>query len=81
MTLVAEYRSEIAVRRVNQRRDAIGASGVVSSVHCRDRLRARAVLYSDTATAADQNAKPATPKKNQVASVIGQDLSGPADER
>jgi uncharacterized membrane protein YbhN (UPF0104 family) len=37
-----------------------------------DRLRSRAVLISDTATTADQNAKPATPKKNQVASVIGQ---------
>jgi hypothetical protein len=45
--------------------------------HCRDRLRSRAVLISDTATTADHNAKPATPKKNQVASVIGQNLSAP----
>jgi hypothetical protein len=44
------------------------------SIHTywRNRLRARAVLISVTATTADQNTKPATPKKNHVASVIGQ---------
>jgi hypothetical protein len=41
----------------------------------RDRLRARALLISDTATTADQNAKPATPTKNQVASDIVQPLA------
>jgi hypothetical protein len=46
--------------------------------HCRDRLRSRAVLISNTATTADHNAKPATPMMNHVASVIGQDLSAPA---
>jgi len=34
-------------------------------------------LISDTATTADHNAKPATPRKNQVASVIRQNLSAP----
>jgi hypothetical protein len=66
------YSKRIADKEIEYR--AKPAEGSPGSYR-RDRLRARALLISDTATTADQNAKPATPTKNQVASDIVQPLA------